>query len=59
MVSSYLSQMKVIVHAGYGSTKDVAVYSGIGLEPNAIFVIGKASGRRTKYEKQATVGISA
>lgn len=47
--------MKVVIHAGYGSTKDVAVYSGVGLQPNAIFVIGKPSGRKTKYEKQATV----
>ena len=55
MVPLYLSQMKVVIHAGYGSTKDVAVYSGVGLQPNAIFVIGKPSGRKTKYEKQATV----
>ena len=44
--------MKVKIHAAYGSAKDVAVYSGLGLEANAIFVIG---GKSKRNEKLATV----
>ena len=44
--------MKVAIHAAYGSSKDVAVYSGLGLGPNAIFVIG---GKSKRNEKLATV----
>jgi hypothetical protein len=44
--------MKVVIHASYGSTKDVAVYAGLGVEPNAIFVIG---GKSKRNEKLATV----
>ena len=48
--------MKVVIHAAYGSSKDIAVYTGVGLAPNAIFVIGKHSRKGDKkYEKQATV----
>lgn len=46
--------MKVVIHAAYGSTKDVAVYSGLGVEPDAIFVIGKSK----RNEKLATVGFT-
>ncbi len=45
--------MKVVIHAAYGSTKDVAVYSGLGVQANAIFVIGGKSKRNA--EKLATV----
>ncbi|CAB4011920.1 Hypothetical predicted protein, partial [Paramuricea clavata] len=45
------TNMKVVIHASYGSTKDVAVYSGLGVEPNAIFVIG---GKSKRNEKLAT-----
>lgn len=31
------------VGAAYGSAKDIAVYSSIGLKPEQIFIVGKAS----------------
>ncbi|XP_028400349.1 protein retinal degeneration B-like isoform X2 [Dendronephthya gigantea] len=45
------TNMKVVIHAAYGSSKDVAVYSGLGVGPNAIFVIG---GKSKRNEKLAT-----
>lgn len=36
-------QAEVVVHCGYGSSKDISVYSTVGLRPDQIFVVGKAS----------------
>lgn len=50
------SQMKIVIHAAYGSTKDIAVYSGLGVGPNATFFIGHGKSKRN--EKLATVSIT-
>ncbi|KAJ8890539.1 hypothetical protein PR048_010048 [Dryococelus australis] len=42
----------VVVHAAYGSSKDVSVYTSIGLKPRQIFVVGKVS---KKHHSLATV----
>ncbi|XP_040577128.1 protein retinal degeneration B isoform X4 [Lepeophtheirus salmonis] len=33
----------VVIHRAYGSNKDISVYSGIGLKPEQIYVVGKPS----------------
>ncbi|XP_044748560.1 protein retinal degeneration B isoform X4 [Coccinella septempunctata] len=33
----------VLIHAAYGSAKDINVYNSIGLKPKQIFIVGKAS----------------
>merc|ERR550525_195152 len=33
----------IVVHAGYGSSKDISVYSSIGLKPDSIHIVGKMS----------------
>lgn len=42
----------VIIHAAYGSSKDVNVYTSLGLKPKQIFIVGKAS---KKQHSQATI----
>ena len=38
----HLQQEQAIVfHAGYGSSKDISVYSSIGLKPDSIHIVGK------------------
>ncbi|XP_018026574.1 protein retinal degeneration B [Hyalella azteca] len=41
-----------IIDAAYGSTKDIGVYSGLGLAPEQIYVVGKAN---KKQHTQAQV----
>lgn len=45
-------QAGVIIHAAYGSSKDVQVYGAVGLKPDEIFCIGKAS---KKLQDRTTV----
>ena len=33
----------MIIHAGYGSSKDIAMYASIGLKPEQIHIVGKTS----------------
>ncbi|XP_023216410.1 protein retinal degeneration B-like isoform X2 [Centruroides sculpturatus] len=33
----------ILVHAAYGSSKDIWVYTSIGLKPDKIFIVGKVS----------------
>ncbi|XP_054289278.1 protein retinal degeneration B isoform X3 [Macrosteles quadrilineatus] len=42
----------VIVHVAYGSSKDISVYTAIGLKPKQIFIVGKVS---KKHHSQATI----
>jgi membrane-associated phosphatidylinositol transfer protein len=42
----------MIVHQAYGSSKDISVYTNIGLKPTQIYVVGKVS---KKMQSMATV----
>ena len=41
----------IVIHAAYGSTKDIGVYSSLGCKPDSIYIEGKAS---KKLAGQAT-----
>lgn len=41
-----------MIHAAYGSNKDVSVYTSVGLKPRSIYIVGKVS---KKHQSQATV----
>ncbi|XP_041457036.1 protein retinal degeneration B-like [Lytechinus variegatus] len=47
-----VDQSKLVIHAAYGSSKDIPIYSSIGLKPTQIFIVGKVS---KKYQSQAVV----
>lgn len=38
--------------AAYGSSKDIAVYSAVGLKPSQIFIVGRVN---KKYQNVATI----
>lgn len=42
----------VVIHSAYGSSKDINVYTSVGLKPKEIYIVGKAS---KKQQSQATV----
>ncbi len=42
-----ISEEDVVVHCAYGSSKDVSVYSGLGLKPEEIYIVGKSSKKLT------------
>ncbi|UYV77743.1 PITPNM2, partial [Cordylochernes scorpioides] len=44
-------QADIILHVAYGSSKDIWVYSSIGLKPSEIFIVGKVS---KKHHAMAT-----
>jgi membrane-associated phosphatidylinositol transfer protein len=41
----------MVVHQAYGSSKDISVYTNIGLKPKQIYVVGKVS---KKLQSMAT-----
>ncbi|KAF0299117.1 Protein retinal degeneration B [Amphibalanus amphitrite] len=45
--ADYLRQLveesRMIIHAGYGSSKDIAMYASVGLRPEQIHIVGKMS----------------
>ncbi|KAG0716143.1 Protein retinal degeneration B [Chionoecetes opilio] len=47
------------VGAAYGSSKDIAVYSSIGLKPEQIYIVGKASKKQQANAQVLTDGYAA
>ena len=47
-----LQDQGVVIQSAYGSSKDITVYSGLGLSPEQIHVVGKAN---KKQHTQAQV----
>ncbi|XP_045127104.1 protein retinal degeneration B-like isoform X1 [Portunus trituberculatus] len=47
------------IGAAYGSAKDIAVYSSIGLKPEQIFIVGKASKKQQANAQVLTDGYAA
>uniref|UniRef100_H2Y8N0 DDHD domain-containing protein n=1 Tax=Ciona savignyi TaxID=51511 RepID=H2Y8N0_CIOSA len=52
LLKNLKTENKLIYAAGYGSSKDIAVYSQLDIEPDRIFIVGKVS---KKQSHQATV----
>uniref|UniRef100_H2Y8N1 DDHD domain-containing protein n=1 Tax=Ciona savignyi TaxID=51511 RepID=H2Y8N1_CIOSA len=51
LLKNLKTENKLIYAAGYGSSKDIAVYSQLDIEPDRIFIVGKVS---KKQSHQAT-----
>jgi membrane-associated phosphatidylinositol transfer protein len=49
----------LIVHAAYGSSKDISVYSTIGLKPKEIYIVGKVSKKQAPLAMPLTEGYAA
>lgn len=59
MIDFYLSikslfQSDVVIHAAYGSSKDIWVYQQIGLRQDQIYIVGKVS---KKHQTNARVSL--
>ena len=46
-----MTEEEIVFHCAYGSSKDISVYSGLGLRPDQIYIVGKSS---KKQAGQAT-----
>jgi len=59
----YLQQLQqdqgVILHAGYGSSKDISVYSSLGLSPSQIHIVGKCSRKQLAFCNHLNEGYAA
>ncbi|XP_069168052.1 protein retinal degeneration B isoform X3 [Procambarus clarkii] len=49
----------VVIMAAYGSAKDINVYSSIGLKPEQIYIVGKASKKQQALAQVLTDGYAA
>ncbi|XP_055615863.1 protein retinal degeneration B isoform X2 [Toxorhynchites rutilus septentrionalis] len=61
--SAYLNNLiqnhGVIVHLAYGSSKDISVYTSIGLKPKQIFIVGKVSKKHQLLATPLTEGYAS
>ncbi|XP_059481583.1 protein retinal degeneration B isoform X2 [Neocloeon triangulifer] len=58
-LKSLMEEHGLIVHAAYGSSKDITVYSSIGLKPKEIFIVGKVSKKQAPLAQPLTEGYAA
>lgn len=59
-LSTYFFQThSVIIQCAYGSSKDITVYTSIGLKPKQIFIVGKASKKQHSMATILTDGYAA
>ncbi|XP_077996316.1 membrane-associated phosphatidylinositol transfer protein 2-like [Glandiceps talaboti] len=54
-----IQDTKLVIHAAYGSNKDISVYSSIGLQSHQIFTVGKASRKSHSLAQVLTEGYAA
>ncbi|XP_070572390.1 membrane-associated phosphatidylinositol transfer protein 2-like isoform X2 [Ptychodera flava] len=54
-----MQDTKLVIHAAYGSNKDVNVYSSIGLQSHQIFIVGKASKKNHSLAQVLSEGYAA
>uniref|UniRef100_H2Y8N2 DDHD domain-containing protein n=1 Tax=Ciona savignyi TaxID=51511 RepID=H2Y8N2_CIOSA len=47
LLKNLKTENKLIYAAGYGSSKDIAVYSQLDIEPDRIFIVGKVSKKQS------------
>lgn len=59
----YLKQLHqehdIVVHAGYGSSKDISVYSSLVLQPEQIHIVGKCSRKQLPLCNHLSEGYAA
>jgi hypothetical protein len=49
-LKALVHEQEIIIHAAYGSSKDISVYASLGLKSEQIFVIGKPSRRQNNLQ---------
>uniref|UniRef100_G3NZZ9 DDHD domain-containing protein n=1 Tax=Gasterosteus aculeatus aculeatus TaxID=481459 RepID=G3NZZ9_GASAC len=54
-----LTEVRLGIFAGYGSTKDISVYTSIGLSPSHIYIVGRPSKKLQQQCQFITEGYAA
>ena len=49
-LKSLIADQDVVIHAAYGSSKDISVYSSLELKYDQIFVFGKPSKKQSQLQ---------
>lgn len=47
----YFFQGKILINTAYGSSKDLNVYKGLGLQKNQIYIVSRKSAHRPTSKK--------
>ena len=47
-LKSLMQEQEIVIHAAYGSSKDINVYSSLGLKNEQMYIIGKPSRRQSQ-----------
>lgn len=53
---SLVHEQDLVIHGAYGSSKDIRIYSGLGLRPDQIYCVGKASRKQSGLATVLTDG---
>lgn len=48
-----------MIHAAYGSNKDISVYNNVGIPPDNVFIVGKVSKKLQPLATLLTEGYSS
>ncbi|XP_029427224.1 membrane-associated phosphatidylinositol transfer protein 2 isoform X3 [Rhinatrema bivittatum] len=58
-VKSLIADVHMKIHAAYGSTKDISVYSSLGLSPSQIYIVGRPTKKLQHQCQFITEGYAA
>ncbi|KAG8232019.1 hypothetical protein J437_LFUL012043 [Ladona fulva] len=58
-LKNLIQEHEVVVHVAYGSSKDIGVYTSIGLKPKQIFIVGKVSKKQQALATPLADGYAA
>ncbi|ELU13727.1 hypothetical protein CAPTEDRAFT_169194 [Capitella teleta] len=53
------NEAKLEIHAAYGSSKDISVYSSVGMTSDQIFIVGKSSKKNCKEANMISEGYAS
>ncbi|XP_071946627.1 protein retinal degeneration B-like [Antedon mediterranea] len=59
ILKGLIDNAHIVIHAAYGSSKDISVYSSVGLKSEQIYIIGKASKKQQLQAQLLSDGYSA
>ncbi|XP_033108992.1 protein retinal degeneration B-like [Anneissia japonica] len=59
ILKNLIDNARIVIHAAYGSGKDISVYSSVGMKAEQIYIIGKASKKHQSQAQLLSDGYSA
>ncbi|XP_065162391.1 protein retinal degeneration B isoform X4 [Atheta coriaria] len=58
-LNNLIQNHNIIIHSAYGSSKDISVYTSIGLKPRQIFIVGKVPKKQHSLATVLSEGYAA